>query len=282
MSNQVTVKDYFNKDGVKAKFAELLGQRATGFVTSVMQVVNGNNYLKNASPESIYTAAAMAATLDLPINNNLGFAWIVPYGNQAQFQMGWKGFVQLAQRTGQYKRINVIEVYENQFKSYNQLSEDLDADFTVEGKGSVVGYAAYFQLVNGFEKLSYWTTEQVKAHGVKFSKTFNQKNGVWQTNFDGMAKKTVLKNTLSKWGILSIEMQKAVIADQAVIKDMETDDVEHVDISDQVLIEELPEFNEMHFETAHAAGATMETIKAGYSITADMENKYNEYVRSKE
>lgn len=232
--NQIQVKQFFNRDGVKAKFQELLGAKSTGFITSVMQVVNGNNYLQKASPESIYNAAAMAATLDLPINNNLGFAWIVPYGNQAQFQMGWKGYVQLAQRTGQYKAINVIEVYESQFNAYNRLTEELDADFTQNPAGSVVGYVAYFKLLNGFEKTAFWTVEEVKAHGKKFSKTFDQRGGVWASNFDAMAKKTVLKNTLSKWGILSIEMQQAVIVDQAVINDAETLDVEYVDGSEQL------------------------------------------------
>lgn len=280
MSNKLTVRDYFNKDGVKAKFAELLGQRATGFITSVMQVVNGNNYLQKAKPESIYAAAAMAATLDLPINNNLGFAWIVPYGNEAQFQMGWKGFVQLAQRTGQYKRINVIEVHENQFKSYNELTEDLDADFSTEGNGKIIGYVAYFQLINGFEKLSYWTIAKVKAHGTKFSKTFDQKSGSWNTNFDAMAKKTVLKNTLSKWGILSIEMQRAIISDQSVIKDVDTTDVEHVDVTEEE-VEAKPEFTELNFEQAYEAGAEIETIRLGYSTTPEIEQQYNDYVNQK-
>jgi recombination protein RecT len=118
MSN-LTTKEYFNQDGVKKKFNELLGKRSTQFITSVLQIVNSNKLLMSATPESIYNACTMAATLDLPINQNLGFAWIVPYRNAAQFQMGWKGFVQLAQRTGQYLRINVVEVYANQYKSFN-------------------------------------------------------------------------------------------------------------------------------------------------------------------
>jgi len=242
MENQVSIKGYFAKDGVQKKFQELLGKKSTGFITSVMQVVNSNNLLSVATPESVYNSAAMAATLDLPINNNLGFAWIVPYkenkkdaqGNWisksvAQFQMGWKGYVQLAQRTGQYKAINVIEVYENQFKTYDRLTEELDADFKLVGKGSIIGYVAYFKLINGFEKTSYWSIEEVNAHGAKFSKTFSSASGVWKENFNAMAKKTVLKNTLSKWGILSIEMQQATIVDSAVINDAETLDVDYVD-----------------------------------------------------
>lgn len=224
MSNQVaqlnqgmTLKGFFSQDSVKAKFAELLGKKSTGFITSVMQVVSNNNLLAKADMNSIYQAAAMAATLDLIINNNLGHAWIVPYGNKAQFQIGWKGFVQLAQRTGQYKRINVVPVYQNQFESWNDLTEDLNAAFSTKGEGSVIGYAAYFSLINGFEKTNFWFRERVEAHGRRFSKSFS--SGPWVSDFDAMAMKTVLKSTLSKWGPLSIELQQALNSDGAVIED---------------------------------------------------------------
>jgi recombination protein RecT len=183
--------------------------------------------LKNADPISVYNAALMAATLDLPINQNLGFAWIVPYGKAAQFQLGVKGLVQLAQRSGQYLNINVIEVYENQFESFNTLTENLNAKFDLPGEGKIIGYAAYFKLINGFEKTCFWTTEKVIQHGKRYSKSFN--NGPWKTDFDAMAKKTVLKSTLSKWGILSIEMQTAVKIDQSVINDDQGESVTYVD-----------------------------------------------------
>lgn len=237
-TQQMSTKDFFAKEGVKRKFEELLGKRAAQFTTSVLQVVNSNKLLQTASPESIYNSAAMAATLDLPINQNLGFAWIVPYKGNAQFQMGWKGFVQLAQRTGQYHRINVTEVYENQFKSYNQLTEELDADFNIEGAGEIVGYVAYFKTITGFEKTVYWSKLKVNAHALKYSQAYKSANGMtpWKDadQFHEMAKKTVLKNTLSKWGILSIELQQAAITDQAVIKDANTMDVAYVDNTKEV------------------------------------------------
>jgi recombination protein RecT len=286
MENQVSIKGYFAKDGVQKKFQELLGKKSTGFITSVMQVVNSNNLLSIATPESVYNSAAMAATLDLPINNNLGFAWIVPYkenkkdaqGNWisksvAQFQMGWKGYVQLAQRTGQYKAINVIEVYENQFKTYDRLTEELDADFKLVGKGSIVGYVAYFKLINGFEKTSYWSIEEVNAHGAKFSKTFSSNTGVWKENFNAMAKKTVLKNTLSKWGILSIEMQQATIVDQAVINDSETLDVDYVDAGhdNAVKIEEKEVLSDADLldviSEIMADNITLEGLQSQYELT---------------
>ena len=279
-TNQLAVKDFFLRDDVKKKFQELLGQKSVGFITSVMQVVNNNNLLQKASPASIYNAAAMAATLDLPINQNLGFAWIVPYGNQAQFQIGWKGMIQLANRTGQYKAINVTEVYENQFTSFNRLTEELDADFSIVGSGSVVGYVAYFKLLNGFEKTVFWTTEEVKQHGAKFSKTFNQSNGVWKTNFDAMAKKTVLKNTLAKWGILSIEMQNAVIADSAIINDVDTLDVEYVDGGEAKPEIAKPLFTESDFDMCKNAGMTIDDIRKDWETTPELEMSYNDYINA--
>ena len=278
-TNQVAVKDFFLRDDVKKKFQELLGQKSVGFITSVMQVVNNNKLLQSASPASIYNAAAMAATLDLPINQNLGFAWIVPYGNQAQFQVGWKGIIQLANRTGQYKAINVVEVYENQFKSYNRLTEELDADFTQEGNGNIIGYVAYFKLLNGFEKTSFWTVDEVKKHAQQFSKTYKQSNGVWSTSFNAMAKKTVLKNTLSKWGILSIEMQNAVIADQAIINDVETLDVDYIDSGEAKPELAKPLFTESDFDMCKNAGMTIDDIRKDWETTPELEMSYNEYTK---
>ena len=232
--SDMNMKELFSSDQIKQKFQEMLKEKAAGFITSVLQVATNNTLLAKAQPMSLYNAAATAATLDLPINNNLGFAWIVPYRNnktglyEAQFQMGWKGFVQLALRTGQYLRINVLEVFENQFTSFNSLTEELIADFAKDGEGKIVGYCAYFKLVNGFEKTVYWSHAKVTAHGKRYSKSFA--TGPWKDDFDAMAKKTVIKNTLSKWGIMSIEMQKAVRFDHAVVKNHETEDVTYVDV----------------------------------------------------
>lgn len=268
MSN-LTTKALFQREDVKQKFAEMLGKKAQGFMTSVLQIVNNSTHLQGADPMSVYNCAAVAATLDLPINNSLGFAWIVPYKGQAQFQIGWKGLVQLAQRTGQYLSINVVDVYENQFKFYDALTEELDADFKTKGIGKIVGYCAYFKLINGFEKKVYWTKEDVEAHAMRFSK--NAKGGVWKDDFHAMAKKTVLKNTLSKWGILSIEMQTAVIADQAVIKDADSMDVQYQDN---------PEFTE-HVEIDKEAErieiliSECETPEQLENLKKEVESKYH-------
>ncbi|GAA4328285.1 recombinase RecT [Flaviaesturariibacter amylovorans] len=229
------VKGLFSREDVKAKFAEMLGKRAPAFITSVLQIVAQNDLLRNCDPTSIYQAAAVAATLDLPLNNNLGFAYIVPYKQKkngqyvdvAQFQMGYKGFIQLAQRSGQFRTIAATPIYEGQIVEQNPLT-GFRFDFTKKGT-KIVGYAASFQLLNGFEKTLYATVEELNAHGKKYSQTFKKGFGMWQDNFDAMATKTVLKALLSKFAPLSIEMQTAALADQSIIRDAETLDVEYID-----------------------------------------------------
>lgn len=227
MSTQLTVKTFFENDNVKKKFSDLLGKKAQGFITSVLQVVNSNEQLKKATPESIYNAAATAATLELPVNNNLGFSYILPYRQKqsdgsykdvAQFQLGYKGFIQLAQRSGQFKTISATPIYEGQLVGENPLT-GFEFDFTKKKSEVIIGYAAYFALLTGFEKTLYMPVENVRAHSQKYSQTAKKGFGLWKDSFDEMAVKTVIKLLLSKFAPLSIEMQKAVIYDQAVIED---------------------------------------------------------------
>ncbi|WP_161877886.1 recombinase RecT [Alkalibacterium sp. MB6] len=224
-AKQMTLKSLLSSPAVQKRFEAVLEEKSSGFTTSLLNLVNGDPNLADAQPMSIITSAMVAATLDLPIDKNLGYAYIVPFrdwkkGNEkvAQFQLGYKGYIQLAQRSGQYMALNVTEVYEGELKSWNRLTEEFE--FDPEGKSSdeVIGYVAYFRLVNGFEKTVYWTKQQVEAHRVKHNKAKNkeQLTGVWKSDYDAMAQKTVLKMMLSKWGILSIEMQKAVTTDETV------------------------------------------------------------------
>lgn len=206
----VSHKDFFNAPAVKAKFQEVLKGKENEFVASLLSVVTNNNLLVKASNESIMTAAMKAAVLNLPIEPSLGQAYIVPYGREAQFQLGYKGLIQLAQRSGKYKSINSGVVYKAQFISYNPLFEELEIDFA-QPQDEVIGYFAAFKLLNGFEKVTYWTKEQAYAHGKRFSKSFN--NGPWKSDFDAMAQKTLLKQIISKYGPLSIEMEQAIVAD---------------------------------------------------------------------
>jgi len=227
-NNQLAVKGFFQREDVKLKFNELMGTRSTQFLTSLMSVVNNNTYLKKAKPESIYMAAMMAGALDLPINQSLGFAYIIPYGDAAQFQIGYKGLIQLCLRSGQFKTISACPVYEGQLIAENPLTGFI-FDWSKKESDTIIGYAGYFSLINGFEKTTYSSVANIEKHGKRFSKTYNSSHGVWKTDFDAMAMKTVLKGLLSKYAPMSIDMQRAVIADQSVIKDVDTMDVEYVD-----------------------------------------------------
>lgn len=233
----IKLKSIFEREDVKQKFKEMLGKRSTAFVTSVLQIASQNEMLSKADPISIYQSAAVAATLDLPLNANLGFAYILAYNQKqsdgtwkqvAQFQMGYKGFIQLAQRSGQFQTIAASEIYEGQLVEQNPLTGFV-FDFTKKTSDKIIGYASYFKLLNGFEKTLYMSADELNKHGKSFSQTFKKGFGLWKDNFDAMAKKTVLKLLLSKFAPLSVEMQRAVITDQAIINDAETEDVTYVD-----------------------------------------------------
>lgn len=248
-----TLQSMVTSAGIRERFNDVLGKKAPAFISSLISVANNNDMLAKADPTTVITAGIMAATLDLPINQNLGFAYIVPFYNgkkritEAQFQMGYKGYVQLAMRTGQYKTINASEIYEGEIKSRNRLTGEFELGERTSDK--VVGYIAYFRLVNGFEKYLYMTKEEVEAHARKYSQTYKNGRGLWSTDFDVMAIKTVLKRLLSKYGILSVEMHNMATAlsnDGAVIRDKDgqlTPDFEGTTVDVQAEVEDTIEHN---------------------------------------
>lgn len=256
----LTVKHLLAQESYKNRFTEIMGKKAQGFISSVINV-SSSAELAVCSPNSVIMCAVVAATLDLPIDKNLGFAYIIPYkdkGNPvAQFQIGYKGFIQLAMRTGQYSRLTANAVYEGQLISANPFTDDYEFDFAGKKSDTVIGYVAYFRLINGFEKYNYMTRDQVEKHGKKYSQTFKKGFGKWAEEFDSMALKTVLKLLLSKFGILSIEMQKALQADQAEIIEADKDNIET----------KYPDASETTFEvvsetvTEEESNATLEEIK---------------------
>lgn len=220
MPTQQGIKTYLTNQFVKKKFEDILGSRAPSFISSIVSAVTMNPKLSACPPESIVSSAAIAASLDLPINPSLGMAHIVPYGKVAQFQMGWKGFIQLAMRSGKYQTMNISDIYEGDIKKINRFTGDIEFnDDQIETFESlpVAGYLFYFKLTTGFEKYFYMTKGECEAHGRKYSKSYD--TGNWKKDFSGMARKTVVKMALSKFGILSIEMQKAIVTDQATISE---------------------------------------------------------------
>ena len=235
MNKPATVKSLLANESVKAKFEAILKDKAAGFTANLAVMVSNSQALAKCDPTTIVSAAVVSASLDLPLDPNLGFAAIVPFGNKATFQIMYKGLIQLAMRSGQYKTINVTEIYDGELITENRLTGEYEFDFTARASDKVIGFAAYFKLINGFEKTIYWPIEQVDKHGKRFSQTYKKGYGLWKDDFDSMAKKTVLKMLISKWGILSIEMQNAVKYDQAVIRE---DQPEYVDNEEAFIFDE--------------------------------------------
>ena len=212
--------------GIKRRFEELLDTSAPSFISSILSIVKSNSKLQECSTNSILAAAGIAAALKLPINPSLGFAYIVPYKGQAQFQLGWRGYLQLAMRSGQYRTLNSGAVREGQIADIDFITGEIQRGEKISD--NVVGYVAYMRLINGFEKTLYMTVEELQAHAEKYSQSYaydirsGRKSSVWSTNFDAMAKKTVLKKLLNNFGIISIDQQSVALAtalqaDQAVI-----------------------------------------------------------------
>lgn len=217
------VKALLATDSVKKRFDEIMGKRAPQYISSIINLVNSDTNLQKCDPMTVVSAAMVAATLDLPVDKNLGYAWVVPYGNKAQFQLGYKGYVQLALRTGKYRAINAIPIREGELVKWNPLTEELVVDFEQRKSDAIIGYAGYFELVNGFRKTVYWSKEEIERHRQRFSKS----DFGWKNDYDAMALKTVIRNMLSKWGILSIEMQEAYVKDVEAEERPDVDDEEH-------------------------------------------------------
>lgn len=211
---------------LRGRFDELLGKRAPQFISSVVSMVNADVNLQQAfyeSPMTIIQSALKAATFDLPIDQNLGYAYIVPFKNskkqedgtwvkkmEASFILGWKGMHQLALRTGAYKTINVVDIREGELKSYNRLTEEVKIEFVEDDNERealpIIGYVGYYRLVNGAEKTIYMTKKQIENHEKKFRKGDYMGKG-WKDDWDAMARKTVYRRLIGKWGVMSIDYQ---------------------------------------------------------------------------
>jgi recombination protein RecT len=211
---------------MRSRFDELLGKRAPQFISSVVSLVNADKNMQQAffeSPMSVIQASLKAATFDLPVDQNLGYAYIVPFNAtkknedgttykkmEASFILGWKGMHQLALRTGAYKTINVIDIREGELKSYNRLTEEVDISFEEdEDKREqlpIIGYLGYYRLVNGAEKTIYMTKKQIENHEKKNRKGNYMGKG-WRDDWDAMARKTVYRRLIGKWGVMSIDYQ---------------------------------------------------------------------------
>ena len=215
---QEKMKDLINSAQVKDMFRNAMQEHADSFLASVIDLYNNDKALQACAPNEVLMEAFKAATLKLPINKQLGFAYVLPYNDRKlgktipTFQMGYKGLIQLAMRTGAYKHINAGPVFEGELKSTNKLTGEIDLSGDKVSE-KVLGYFAYIETVNGFSKTMYWDINKMISHAKKYSKAFNF--GPWQSDFDAMAAKTMLRNLIGHYGIMSVEMQTAYVGEAA-------------------------------------------------------------------
>ena len=258
-NNLVALKGALGNDSIKNKFAELLGKKSAGFLTSITNVVQNNDLLQKAEVNSIILAAAQAASLDLPINPNLGFSAIIPFNDRksgkcvAQFQIMRDGWVDLCLRTGQFEYIANEVVYEGELVERNRFTDTYIFDESKRTSDKIVGYMASFKLTNGYRKTIYMSVEEVKAHGMQYSQTFKKGYGLWKDAFNQMALKTVLKMLLKKFAPKSIEtIAQAIEKDQAsFVGDIENAQAVYVDNQKDERHEhgEVTEFEEVDTDT---------------------------------
>ncbi len=228
------LKNILAAQSVREQFESVLKENSGAFVASIIDLYNTDRTLQMCEPKNVVMEALKAASLKLPINKQLGFAWIVPYrdGKTGQyiptFQLGYKGYIQLCMRTGAYRYINADVVYEGELVRHDKLTGEIEIDPAQRTSDKKVGYFAFIETLNGFRKTLYMTVEEVTKHAQQYSKSFGSKNSVWATDFDSMALKTCLRLLLSKYGIMSVEMQRAYIddssdtvylADEAILED---------------------------------------------------------------
>ena len=269
------ITEFLNMDAVKSQVNQAVGKNSMRFVSSVISAVTVNPALQECTNKSILSAALLGESLNLSPSPQLGQYYMVPYENKkektkvAQFQMGYKGYIQLAIRSGQYKKLNVLAIKEGELVRFDPLTEEIEVrlieDEEQREQAKTIGYYAMFEYTNGFKKAIYWSKNKMLSHADKYSQAFSKDakevtiNGekktkvsfadfeagnyskkdewlyssFWYKDFDGMAYKTMLRQLISKWGIMSIDMVNAMDADMAVIRedgtrqyvDNESDDV---------------------------------------------------------
>lgn len=230
-SQKLGITAYLSNDAVKNQINNIVGgKNGPRFISAIVSAVNTNSQLSQCTNQSILSGALLGESLNLSPSPQLGQYYLVPFndrekGKVAQFQLGYKGYIQLAIRSGQYKKLNVLAIKEGELIRFDPLNEEIEVklidDEEVREEAETVGYYAMFEYTNGFRKAIYWSKKKMEAHALKYSMGYRAKKGYtfWEKDFDGMAYKTMLRQLISKWGIMSIDMQTAIDADMAVINE---------------------------------------------------------------
>lgn len=244
---------YLTQDAVKRQINSVIGGKdGQRFISAIVSAVNTNPALQDCTNQSILSGALLGESLKLSPSPQLGHYYLVPFndrnkGKVAQFQLGYKGYIQLAIRSGQYKKLNVMAIKEGELEYFDPLNEDIKINLMVDDwdtreQAPTIGYYAFFELTNGFRKAIYWSKAQMESHAIKYSMGYRAKKGYtfWEKDFDAMAYKTMLRQLISKWGIMSIDLQSAIDSDMAVINDDGTKDYVEND-QDNVIDMEQPQ-----------------------------------------
>lgn len=228
-NQKMGVTTYLTQDGVKNQINSILGgKEGMNLITNIVSNVNTNPALQECTNQSILSASLLGASLKLSPSPQMGFFYLVPYndrerGKVAQFQLGYKGYIQLAIRTGQYKKLNALAIKEGELIRFDPLEEEIEVnlidDEEKREKAPTIGYYASFTYLNGFKKAIYWSKSKMESHALRYSKGYAVKKGYtfWEKDFDSMALKTLIRQLISKWGLMSTEMEKAYEADMGVI-----------------------------------------------------------------
>lgn len=264
-SNQrLGITAYLTADAVKNQINSVVGgKNGTRFISSVVSAVNNNPALQECTNQSILSGALLGESLNLSPSPQLGQYYLVPFndknkGKVAQFQLGYKGYIQLAIRSGQYKKLNVLAIKEGELVRFDPLNEEIEVrlieDEEAREQAETIGYYAMFEYTNGFKKAMYWSKKKMEAHALKYSMGYRAKKGYtfWEKDFDAMAYKTMLRQLISKWGVMSIDMMSAMDADMTVINEDGTK--EYVDNEPDIIDMETPEQPEPQEEKTESSG----------------------------
>ena len=256
---------YLTNDAVKNQINNVIGgKNGSRFVSSIISAVQVNPALQECTNPSILSAALLGESLKLSPSPQLGQYYMVPFNNnkkgykEAQFQLGYKGYIQLAIRSGQYKKLNVLAIKEGELVRFDPLNEEIEVnlidDEEAREETETIGYYAMFEYTNGFKKAMYWSKKKMEAHALKYSKGYQAKKGYtfWEKDFDAMAYKTMLRQLISKWGIMSIDMLSAMDADMAVIHEDGTKDYVDIDNEETVAADQEIHEEEVSEETSQA------------------------------
>jgi len=233
------LKELMGRDSIQEQFKNSLKENSGAFISSLIELFSGDSYLQSCQPSEVIQQALKAASLKLPINKNLGFAWIIPRKDHGtlrpNFEIGYKGYIQLAMRTGQYRIINADAVPVGINIEKDLLSGSIKFSGEASSKSEAQGYFAHFELLNGFQKTIYMEKKEIIEYAQNYSQSFSSKYSPWKKHFDRMAKKTVISILLRTYGILSTEMISAISSD---VPKYSPEKSEHIENSQKIDIPE--------------------------------------------